>query len=36
MPIFTLRNAVPEDGFVGKRVSFTQDTMVRSKSELHM
>ena len=36
MPIFTLRNSVLEDGFLGKRVSFTQDTMMRSKSELHV
>ena len=36
MPIFTLRNPVLEDGFVGKRVSITQDRFIRSKSELHM
>ena len=36
MPIFTLRSPVLEDGFVGKRVSFIQDTFMRSKSELDM
>ena len=30
MPIFTLRNPVLEDGFVGKRVSITQDTFIEA------
>ena len=36
MPIFTPSSSVIEDGVVGKNISFTRFSFMRSKSELLM